>query len=188
VNSTWTAAFRSLETDTGSRSGYSYESFDCLLDDFHVATDNPRYQLVEQGKKLCRLQSAMFSSRMIGSVRRISLEYMLWLRKQPKMVEKVSWEAFERIVAEVFAAKGFAVDITRRVRNDTCDVFAVRADEFGTEARYLIECKRYQDSRRVGLSIVKMLRREGGRNESGSEAWERRAGRMFRAARQRREV
>jgi len=136
---------------------YSYVSFDSLLDDFHVGSDDPRYDLVEQGKKLCRLQVAMLSPTMIGFLRNISNEYMLWLRKHPEVIEKVSWEAFECIVAEVFTSKGFAVELTGRVRNDTCDVFAVRADEFGAETRYLIECKRYADCRRIGLSVVNQV-------------------------------
>ena len=31
---------------------------------------------------------------------------------------------------------------------------AVRTDDFGVETKYLIECKRYRSTRRVGLDIV----------------------------------
>jgi len=136
---------------------HSYESFDSLLDDLHVGSDDPRHGLFEKQKEVCKLQVAMLSPAMIGSLCDISHEYMLWLRKHPKQIQKVSWQAFERIVAEVFASKGFTVEVTGRVRNATCDVLAVKTDEFGVDTRYLIECKRYDKSRRVGLSVVNQV-------------------------------
>lgn len=90
---------------------------------------------------------------MVGSLRDISGEVMVWLKKHPNSMDRLAWEAFEKIVAEVFAARGFKVDLTGRVRDNTADVIAVRTD-FGAETRYLIECKKYTRTNRIGLDIV----------------------------------
>lgn len=136
---------------------HSYGSFNKLLDEQWLEPDDPRRQFLEQRKQQYRRRVSPLSPDMIGSLRTISHEYMLWLQKNPQLVGKVAWEAFEKIVAEIFASRGFVVDLTGRVRNATCDAFAVRTDEFGAETRYLVECKRYEKSRRVTLSIVNQV-------------------------------
>ncbi len=92
--------------------------------------------------------------RMVGSVKAIYKEYLHWLKYHPNAIEEISWEAFERIIAEVFASRGFDVSITARVRNASSDLIAVRRDEFGVDTRYLIEVKRYARHRKVGLDVV----------------------------------
>ena len=79
---------------------------------------------------------------------------MLWLRAHPEVLDRIAWEAFEQIVAEILAGKGFTVDLAGRIRDKTADILAIRTDELGIETKYLIECKRYSKARRVGLDIV----------------------------------
>ncbi len=136
---------------------HSYHSFHRLLDDVRLDPDDPCFKLLEQGKQLLRLRVSMLSPAMIGSISSISTQYMLWLRHHPQIISRVSWKAFERIVAEVFASRGFAVEIKAPIRDESCDLLAVRADEFGVQTRYLIECKKYNTSRRVGLSVVNQV-------------------------------
>jgi len=136
---------------------HSYGSFGELIDHVHLPADDPEHALVERVKELCRLRVAMLSPEMVGAVRAISVQFMLWLRKHPQVLESVSWQAFERIMAEMFAGKGFVVHCTGRSRNETCDIFAVTTDALGAETRYLIECKRYQRSRHIGLAIVNQV-------------------------------
>jgi HJR/Mrr/RecB family endonuclease len=94
------------------------------------------------------------SPNLVHSITDVYQEYILWLQKHPDVLDKVAWEAFERLVAEVFASRGFSVELTGRVRNKSADIIAVRTDEFGIETKYLVECKRYGNNRRIGLDIV----------------------------------
>ena len=92
--------------------------------------------------------------RLVSSIRTVDEEYLVWLRQHPDALERIAWEAFEQIIAEIFASKGFHVDLTGRLRNRSADIIAVRADEFGVETKYLIECKKYAHTRLIGLDIV----------------------------------
>lgn len=94
------------------------------------------------------------SPRLVVSIKNVHEEYMLWLQKHADAVDKIAWEAFEQLVAEIFASRGFDIDLTGRIRNRSSDILAVRTDEFGVETKYLIECKRYDSAQRVGLDVV----------------------------------
>lgn len=94
------------------------------------------------------------SPRLVVSIRDVYQEYVLWLQKHPDVIDTIAWEAFEKLIAEIFASHGFCVDLTGRVRNRSSDILAVRNDEFGVRTQYLIECKRYRSTRRVGMDII----------------------------------
>jgi HJR/Mrr/RecB family endonuclease len=64
--------------------------------------------------------------------------------------------AFEELVAELFAARGFDVELTSATRDGGRDIIAVH-ETMGLRSRYLIECKRYAPQNRVGLAIVQRL-------------------------------
>jgi hypothetical protein len=146
---------------------HSYASADALLNCLtsgYPDTD-PRHAYFEQRKKELNGYVATLSPATIGSLRTISHEYMVWLRRHPRVVSRVAWEAFEGIVAEIFASKGYTIDLRGRVRNATCDVLALRTDEFGVDTRYLIECKKYSTFRRVGLSVVDQVIGSSAKND-----------------------
>lgn len=91
---------------------------------------------------------------MVATVREISAEYIQWIKAHPRVLETIAWEAFEKLVAEIFASHGFHVELTSRVRNRSADIIAVRTDELGVDTRYLVECKRHSSSRPISLDIV----------------------------------
>lgn len=97
---------------------------------------------------------ARLSPLMIDSLKDISNEYMLWLKKHPNMIEKVSWEAFEKIIAEIFSANGFHIILTGKIKGLSADIIAIKEDFSGIETRYLIECKKYNRNRKIGLNII----------------------------------
>lgn len=91
---------------------------------------------------------------LIESLKFISFEYMTWLKKHPKAINRISWEALEKITAEIFASKGFYVALTGKQKGKSADIIAVQEDNLGIETRYLIECKKYNKSRNIGLEII----------------------------------
>jgi restriction endonuclease Mrr len=48
------------------------------------------------------------------------------------------------------------VELTLRTRDGGRDLFALRSDTFG-KSLYLVECKRYAASRKVGVEVVRGL-------------------------------
>ena len=67
---------------------------------------------------------------LVASMRDINREYLEWLQKHPDVIDRISWEAFERLVAEIFSSKGFSIELTGRVRDRSSDILGVRVDEF----------------------------------------------------------
>jgi len=59
-------------------------------------------------------------------------------------------------VAAIFKNQGFEVELTPASRDGGFDVMAARKDQFG-EHLYLIECKRYSLTNKVGVEIVRGL-------------------------------
>lgn len=92
--------------------------------------------------------------KLIHTVKDIYNEYVEWIKTHPDALDKIAWEAFEKIVAGILENYGFQIDLTGRVRNKSADIIALKTDELGIETKYLIECKRYSKNRKVGLDIV----------------------------------
>ncbi|HMS26193.1 MAG TPA: restriction endonuclease [Burkholderiaceae bacterium] len=79
------------------------------------------------------------------------------LKSSPDLLRDLSpWE-FEEVVAEVFRAKGFVVDLTKRTRDGGKDIIAVHTDGLGIQSKYFIECKHYAESNKVGVGVVRAL-------------------------------
>ncbi len=97
------------------------------------------------------------SGPLLATEKELHREMMLWLRRHPDGIEEVAWEAFEKIIAEIFASHGFKVELTGRVSGRSADILAVRTDELGVDTRYLIEAKRYAAGGKVGLDVVNQV-------------------------------
>jgi hypothetical protein len=62
---------------------------------------------------------------------------------------------FEELIAVIFGKMGYEVELTAKTRDRGRDVIAVKRSE--VNVRYLIECKRYAEDRKVGVEIVRAL-------------------------------
>jgi CheY-like chemotaxis protein len=69
------------------------------------------------------------------------------LRLQPRQ--------FEELVAELWHRFGYDIELTAQTRDRGYDVVAVKHAE--VNIRFLIECKRYDPNRKVGVELVRQL-------------------------------
>ena len=99
-------------------------------------------------------QIACLSSSLISSLDTISEEYVIWLKSHPDDLDKIHWQAFERLTGEVLASHGFAVQFTGQVKNKSSDILAIESNTLGVDTKYLVECKRYSKTNKVDLTIV----------------------------------
>ncbi len=74
----------------------------------------------------------------------------------PAELERLSDRKFEEFVAEMLARDGFEVRLTPQTRDGGYDVLAMRRLS-ALELMFLVECKRYRQSRKVGVEIVRSL-------------------------------
>lgn len=84
-------------------------------------------------------------------------ELVTVLRESPHLLRDISHREFEEVVAELFRAKGFQVDLTKRTRDGGKDVIAIHTDSFGIKSKYFIECKHYAESNKIGVDVVRAL-------------------------------
>lgn len=76
--------------------------------------------------------------------------------RDPSLLFGVSPFDFEVLMTRVFGGLGYIVEQTKRTRDGGIDILAVkRVDD--VSLRFLIECKRYAEENRVGVSLVRAL-------------------------------
>lgn len=64
---------------------------------------------------------------------------------------------FEELVASVFEAEGYDVSVTPPTRDGGVDIFVERSNRLGLPEQWIVECKRYSESRPVGVELVRQL-------------------------------
>jgi len=79
------------------------------------------------------------------------------LKGSPYLLRELTAREFEEVVAEVFRAKGFEVDLTKKTRDGGKDIIAIHTDGLGIQSKYFIECKHYAEDNKIGVGIVRAL-------------------------------
>lgn len=74
----------------------------------------------------------------------------------PKLLDRLSGRAFEEFLERVLHDLGYAVELTQRTRDGGVDLFAVRSID-DISLKFVIEAKRYNKQRRVGIGFVQRL-------------------------------
>jgi hypothetical protein len=72
---------------------------------------------------------------------------------------KLEPRTFEELIAELLSNEGFKVELTQQTRDNGYDILAIQ--NFGTghpPLKYLVECKRYKTSLKVGVDIVRSFK------------------------------
>lgn len=78
------------------------------------------------------------------------------LRKNPTDLYKLSPRRFEELIAEVLMRKGYSVELTPATRDGGKDIYVARKDDLGSFL-YLVECKHYEPTHKVGVSVIRDL-------------------------------
>ena len=81
------------------------------------------------------------------------IEYFL---KNPKHLRSMKPRDFEELIAELFDGFGFDVELTQPTRDGGRDIIAIGNCQIAA-SKYLIECKRYAESNKVGIQPVRSL-------------------------------
>ena len=78
------------------------------------------------------------------------------LDANPELLKDLNRRLFEEVVAEVFHGLGYEVELTKRTRDGGKDIIAIRTID-SVAIRYLIECKRPDPGKPIGVSTVREL-------------------------------
>src|SRR5580692_1723302 len=77
------------------------------------------------------------------------------VKVKPQELLKLDSRQFEELVAEIWRNLGYETELTARTKDGGRDIVAVR--RFEANVRFLIECKRYGPSHKVGVELVRAL-------------------------------
>jgi RNA recognition motif-containing protein len=91
----------------------------------------------------------------IEVVNRLRKRLLQHYRLRPEAVRFVDRVAFESLIADLFEAEGFHVELTRRTRDGGYDVVAIQSGRLNL--RLLIECKRPHPGGKIGVGVVREL-------------------------------
>lgn len=92
--------------------------------------------------------------KLIHAVASVNDELIRYLAKHPELLYALSPRRFEELVAELLRAQGFEPTLTPPTRDGGRDILAARSDALGS-LLYLVECKRYAPSNKVGVDVVR---------------------------------
>jgi len=96
------------------------------------------------------------SGEIVVAYQTVNDEVIQYLARHPELLHDLNPRRFEELIAELFAKEGFAVALTQRTRDGGKDIYALKNDKFG-KSLYLIECKRYATTNKVGVETVRGL-------------------------------
>jgi restriction system protein len=96
-------------------------------------------------------------SRLILDVKNLNSSILSDLSVHPSRFYELSPYQFEEVVADLLSGQGYSVTRTPSSHDGGFDMYAAKKDGLG-EFLYLVECKRYSPSHRVGVDVVRSLR------------------------------
>lgn len=65
---------------------------------------------------------------------------------------------FEKIIAELLYNQGFEVELTKQTRDNGYDILALKYINGFSPIKYLVECKRYAEDRKIGVEIIRSFK------------------------------
>lgn len=86
----------------------------------------------------------------------VTEELIRRIAEDPGTLQEMTDRQFEEVVAEIFSAFGYEVELTKQTRDGGMDVIAVSRRE-GIPLKLVIECKRYAADNKVGIGVVQRL-------------------------------
>jgi hypothetical protein len=89
-------------------------------------------------------------------VAEINSELIRYLAEHPEKMREMDARKFEELVAELFKDKGYDVEVTPRSKDGGLDIRVFHRSDLGSFVT-LVECKRYAETNKVEVGIVRQL-------------------------------
>ncbi len=128
-----------------------------------IEYDFSKVDLTEDGEKS---QKLILPKTIIQGAKSIK-QIMLSIYLKHKQLFDLHHRKFEELVAELLLSKGYEVELTAQTRDGGKDIIAIKSVD-GFPLKYLVECKKWQKDRGVGIEVVRSLCdtvRENGANK-----------------------
>lgn len=87
----------------------------------------------------------------------VSEKLVQYFLANPSYLQTMNHRDFEELIAEVFDGFGYQVELTKRTRDGGRDIVAIAGRNQLVSSKYLVECKRYKASNKIGIQPVRSL-------------------------------
>lgn len=71
---------------------------------------------------------------------------------------EISSREFEKVIAELLYFNGFEVELSKQTRDGGYDIIALKRMDNLNPIKYLVECKRFGPTRRIGVEIIRSFK------------------------------
>jgi len=138
-----------LAARTIKKGGLGWDEFFSRLSDFEAPG-----LVGPDGRPLA--QNGDAQRRIITDVTSVNDELLALLQREPELLRRISPRKFEEVVAEILTRLGYTVTLTPASGDGGVDIYAATKGLLGSFL-FLVECKRYAPTRKVGVEIVRSL-------------------------------
>jgi len=97
------------------------------------------------------------NSNLVGAIRTVNAELVQYLRKHPTDLRMLNWRTFEELIAELLSNFGWSVELTRPTKDNGYDILGIHRDVSGISHTWIIECKCWAESQKVGIEVARAL-------------------------------
>lgn len=94
---------------------------------------------------------------LVQSVRLVREELIAYLRKEPQALYGLRPRQFEELIANILSGYGWSIELAAPVRDGGYDILCVSKDESGIPTSWIVECKRYDRNKLVGVDVLRSL-------------------------------
>lgn len=102
-------------------------------------------------------RTGVFSSELIQVVGAVDAGLIEFLRRHPKRLHDIHWRAFEEVIAEILVGFGWQVQLTAPSKDGGYDLLGICKDASGVSSAWIVECKRWGESQKVGVEVARAL-------------------------------
>ncbi len=140
----------------GDAYGYVSDALDDKsVEDFYIAIHDPEDtdEIITSRELIDDIER----SRLVRiDIQEINEEVIRYLARHPHAMRNLDPRKFEELVAELLRDKGYHATLTPRTRDGGFDIIAIKKENIGS-ALTIVECKRFAESNKVGVGIVRGL-------------------------------
>ena len=97
------------------------------------------------------------SANLVAAIRTVNSELIQYLKRHPTDLRRLNWRTFEELIAELLRNFGWFVELTEPTKDNGYDIFGIHRDVSGISHTWIIECKCWAESRKVGVEIARSL-------------------------------
>jgi len=142
--------------------GYIERLFQLIHDERYLK-DYYKPQFISETLEKIKVLSSLLNSDenppkvLLDAIKSVNIELINYLKHHPEYLHKIDWRVFEELIAEILSSFGWSIELTQPTKDNGYDIFGIYQDISGLKHSWIIECKKWDIERPVGVDIIRSL-------------------------------